>query len=435
MMKNGWTSSGLHALLAPLLLFLLVGGANAQVHLSVSKEFGQKVIVAIPLFDVEGGTMVDAAVVREVLEFDLGHSGYFSLVENMEFVDETEADDRVSGRIDFQEWSALGAEILVKGKVGGTLAEVFVEAMIYDLAQGKAIFGRRYVVPRDEWRAAVHSISDDIVFKLTGEIGIAKTRIAFVSGVTGSKEVYVMDYDGENRRRVTRQNAIAIYPDWFPGAREIAYTVIIGSRQECRRTTVAGSGTRLTAFPGLNAFASPSPSGDDMLMTLSKDGNPEIYRLRADGSDPKRLTSGRSTESSPCWSPDERRVAFVSDRAGAPQIYVMSASGGTPRRVTLHGNYNTSPDWSPKGDLIVYTSRISGVYQICTVDVKSGEVTRLTTGSGQKEDPSWARDGRHVVYSMKQGSKADLYMIDMYELEPVRLTSGAGDYLSPAWSD
>ncbi len=435
MQRHGHGRVILALLLTPLVLILLVGTAGAQVHINVSKAFGQKVIVAVPLFELEGGTIVDPAAVRDVLNFDLGHSGFFSVVDNTTFVDETEIDDRISGRIAFQEWSALGAEILVKGKIGGDLSEVYIEATVYDLAQGKAIFGRRYVGVREEWRDAVHSISDDIVFRLTGETGIAKTKIAFVSGVTGSKEVYVMDYDGESRRRVTRQDAIAVSPDWFPGAEDIVYTVILGGRQECRRTTIAGSGTRLTSFPGLNAFASPSPRGDEILMTLSKDGNPEIYRLRADGSDPRRLTFGRSTESSPCWSPDGRRVAFVSDRAGVPQIYVMSATGGTARRITLEGNYNTSPDWSPKGDMIVYTSRISGVFQICGVDVESGEVTRLTTGSDQKEDPSWARDGRHVVYSVKQGGKADLYMIDIYELEPVRLTSGAGDYLSPAWSD
>ena len=423
------------ALLAVPLILLMAVTAGAQVHLNVSKAFGKKVIVAVPLFELEGGTIVDAAAARDVLEFDLGHSGFFSIVENREFVDETEIDDRISGRIAFQEWSALGAEILVKGKIGGDLSEVYVEATIYDLAQGKAIFGRRYVGSRERWRDAVHSISDDIVFKLTGETGIAKTKIALVSAATGSKEIYVMDYDGENLRRVTRQNAIALSPDWFPGGEEIAYTLIRNSRHECRRASISGTGEKLTSFPGLNDFVSPSPRGDELLMSLSKDGNPEIYRLRADGTDPRRLTFGRSTESSPCWSPDGRRVAFLSDRAGVPQIYVMGASGGTPRRVTLQGNYNTSPDWSPKGDLIVYTSRVSGTFQICTVDVETGETIRLTSGAGQKEDPSWARDGRHVVYSVKQGGRTDLYMIDIYELEPVRLTSGAGDYLSPAWSD
>lgn len=422
-----------------LLLLVQLGvtpAVRAQVHISVSKAFGEKVIIAVPLFEVEGGTIVSPDAVRDVLTFDLSNSGHFSLVANTEFVDETETDDRVSGRINFQEWAALGAEVLVKGKIEGTLSEMSIEATVYDLAQGKPIFGRRYSGRHSDWRAAVHHISDDIVKQLTGEDGIAQTRIAFVSNVTGAKEIYVMDYDGENRRRVTRDNAIAISPDWFPGGENLIYTMIGDSRQETRRVRIAeGTSSRVTAFPGLNAFPAPSPSGGEIVMTLSRDGNPEIYRLRADGTEPRRLTFGRNTESSPCWSPDGRRMAYVSDRSGAPQMYTMSATGGSSQRLTYEGRYNTSPDWSPKGHLIAFTAKIDGVFQICTVDVGSKEVVRLTAGPGDKEDPSWARDGRHIAYSVTSGGKSDLYMLDIYELEPVRLTSGAGDYLSPTWSD
>ena len=422
-----------------LLLFLQFGVtqvAGAQVHISVSKAFGEKVIVAVPLFDVEAGTIVSPDAVRDVLMFDLSNSGHFSLVANTEFVDETETDDRISGRIKFQEWAALGAEVLVKGRIEGTLSEMSIEATVYDLAQGKPIFGRRYSGRHSDWRAAVHHISDDIVKQLTGEDGIAQTKIAFVSNVTGAKEIYVMDYDGENRRRVTRDNAISISPDWFPGGEDLIYTMIGDSRQETRRARIAeGTSSRVTSFPGLNAFPAPSPSGGEIVMTLSRDGNPEIYRLRANGSEPRRLTFGRNTESSPCWSPDGRRMAYVSDRSGAPQMYTMSATGGSSQRLTYEGRYNTSPDWSPKGNLVAFTAKIDGVFQICTVDVGSKEVVRLTAGPGDKEDPSWARDGRHIAYSVTSGGKSDLYMLDIYELEPVRLTSGAGDYLSPTWSD
>jgi len=410
--------------------------APAQgVRLSIEKGFGEKVRIATPLFEGSGTGLADAPGIRDVLMFDLSNSGYFDVVENVEFVDDVERDDRTTGRIDFPEWLALGAEILVKGEFYAGLSEFSMEVTVYDLEQGRGIFARRYTSAPGEWRVAVHRLSDEIVKRLTGEDGIAQTKIAFVSNTTGTKEVYVMDYDGANRRRVTRGSQMAIYPDWFPDRTRIAYTSFIGPRQELHSVGVSSGDTeRLTVFPGLNAFASVSPDGSEILMTLSKDGNPEVYRLRADGSGARRLTYGRSTESSPCWSPDGRRVAFVSDRSGRPQIYLMSSTGGTGERVTFQGYYNTSPDWSPRGDLIVYTSRTEGVFQICTVDVETNEVVRLTTGPHHKEDPSWAPDGRHVVYSMKSGGKSDLYMLDIYEMEPVKLTSGAGDYLSPAWS-
>ncbi len=435
MLKTRFWISVSTALVTAAILVTPQHAAAPEVRLKIEKGFGEKVTVAISLFEGSGTGRVVADGIRDVLTFDLGNSGYFSITENLEFVDETERDDRNTGEIDFQEWLALGAEILIKGRFEAGVSEFVLEASVYDLAQGRGIFARRYTGAPADWRRAVHKLSDDIVNRLTGETGIAESRIAFVSNATGAKEIYVMDYDGENRRRVTHDSQIAMYPAWFPGSGRIAYTRYRGTRQEIHAVEVpSGSTGRLTSFPGLNAFAAISPRGNEILMTLSKDGNPEIYRVRSDGTAAKRLTFGRSTESSPCWSPDGRRTAFVSDRAGSPQVYVMSASGGTCERVTFQGSYNTSPDWSPRGDLIAYTSKIEGVFQICTVDVETKEVVRLTTGPSQKEDPSWASDGRHLAYSVRSGGKSDLYMLDIYELNPVKLTSGAGDYLSPAWS-
>ena len=421
--------------LAVVLLLALGGAAGAEdVYLSIEKGFGEKITVALPLFRGTGG-MVEGSDIRNVLTFDLSNSGHFSVVGNLEFVDETEAQDRAVGRVLFPEWIALGSEILVKGEFEAGLSEFSMDATIYDLGQGRAILKRRYAGEAEQWRDAVHTLSNDIVALIAGERGIALSKIAFVSNVTGTKQIYVMDYDGENRRRVTRDDLLAIYPEWFPGNERLAYTRFRGQRQEaCAISVQSGAPVTLTSFPGLNAFVGVSPRGGDIAMSLSRDGNTEIYRLKADGSAPKRLTFDRSTESSPCWSPDGRKMAFVSDRSGSPQIYIMSSTGGTAERLTYSGGYNTSPDWSPKGDLIAYTSKVDGVFQICTVDVETKEVVRLTAGSEGKEDPSWAPDGRHLVYSMKSGGKSNLYMLDIYELEPLRLTSGSGDYLDPDWS-
>ncbi|MBN2565490.1 MAG: Tol-Pal system beta propeller repeat protein TolB [Candidatus Eisenbacteria bacterium] len=424
----------LFAAIALLLTGLTAGSGAQDVYMSIEKGFGEKIVVALPLFEGTGG-LVGSSDVREVLTFDLDTSGHFNVIDNLAFVDETQADDRAEGKVNFPEWIALGGELLVKGSFDSGLSEFSIEATIYDLSQGEAILGRRYSSPAPRWRDAVHSISDDIVALIAGERGIALTKIAFVSNMTGAKEIYVMDYDGENMRRVTKDNLIDMYPAWFPGSQRIAYTRFRGQRQEaCAVSVQSGATQTLTSFPGLNAFVAVAPNGESIAMCLSRDGNTELYRLRADGSDPKRLTEGRSTESSPCWSPDGRRIAFVSDRSGSPQIYVMSSTGGSAERLTYRGGYNTSPDWSPKGDLIAYTSQVEGVFQIFTVDVETKEVVRLTAGRENKEDPSWAPDGRHLVYSVKTGGKSDLYMIDIYEQKPLGLTSGSGDYLSPSWS-
>ena len=95
-------------------LACLPGVAGAQdVYMSIEKGFGEKIVVALPLFVGDGG-LIDAPQIRNVLKFDLETSGHFSVIDNLEFIDETETDDRRAGRIDFPEWIALGGELLVK---------------------------------------------------------------------------------------------------------------------------------------------------------------------------------------------------------------------------------------------------------------------------------------------------------------------------------
>ena len=98
----------------------------------------------------------------------------------------------------------------------------------------------------------------------------------------------------------------------------------------------------------MNTGASWSPDGSKIAVTLSKDGNPEIYVISAgDGSVLTRITDNKAIDTSPAWSPDGASIAIVSDREGGPQIFVAPAGGGAAKRVSKNGSYNTTPAWSP----------------------------------------------------------------------------------------
>ena len=91
--------------------------------------------------------------------------------------------------------------------------------------------------------------------------------------------------------------------------------------------------------------------GQDLLLTISKNGRSDIYRINRNGKILRRLTRGPNGAMNvePVVSPDGRRVAFSSDRSGRPMIYVMSIEGLKVQRVTYAGKYNASPTWSPDG--------------------------------------------------------------------------------------
>ena len=191
---------------------------------------------------------------------------------------------------------------------------------------------------------------------------------------------------------------------------------------------------RVSSFSGLNTGADFSPDGRSIALTLSKDGNPELYVLELGSRRLTRLTMSKyAAEASPSWSPDGREIVFVSDRSGSPQLYVMSRRGGASRRISLQGRENVAPDWGPDGR-IAFSSQRGGHYQLCVVDPDLSGETRLTSEAVDHEEPSWAPDGRHLVYARTDAYRSSLYVLDTRGDAQVRLTKLPGDWYSPAWS-
>ncbi|MCK4245043.1 MAG: PD40 domain-containing protein, partial [Candidatus Omnitrophica bacterium] len=382
----------------------------AGVHLDISREFARKITVALPPFkgDAEGK-------IREILVSDLWRSGLFSPLK-------TEEDQ------------SLEAELLVKVNCSLRSDRFHLKGWLYQTSGNRFLFGEHYQGERSQIRTIVHSFANRIVEKITGEKGIAFTRIAFISDESGSKELYIVDYDGQNKKRVTFDRVITTCPDWSEDGENLIYLSYLHNRTEIFFHKLKNGRRKiLSSYPGLNAFADISSKGE-IALTLSKDGDPEIYAMNKNGSALRRLTYRKGVDASPSWSPDGKRIAFVSDRGGSPQIYILERLTKKVSRLTYQGSYNTSPAWAPQGNFIAYTSMIEGRFEICVINLDNGEYTVLTSGPGNKEGPSWAPNGRLLVFSKRLGYKSDLYLLDIYTEESYPLMSGKGNYTSPAWS-
>ncbi len=200
----------------------------------------------------------------------------------------------------------------------------------------------------------------------------------------------------------------------------------------------AGRARAISTKKGLNTSAAWSPDGKKIAITLSVDGNPELYLIDPSGRVINRLTYNDGIDTSPTFSPDGKYIAFTSDRSGSPQIYVADADGLNVTRLTYEGNYNASPDWSPNpaNPLITYVGRTTadeqGDFNICVVS-STGGPRQVLTSTGFNENPHWSPDGFHVVFSRKVGGSSDIYTV-AYDGSGLRQVTTTGASSNPVWS-
>ncbi len=385
-----------------LAICLVATGAQAQVD--IKKNFVKKSVVVT--------SFTGGANVSDVLKNDLRLSGSFDIKAAGE-----PAEYSVSGSAD-----AAG-----------------VKCFVTQTATKAVVLGRAYATTGNA-RATAHIIADDIVQTVTGQRGIAQTKIAFIySPKRGVKELAVMDYDGFNVRVLTHDGRISGHPRWSPDGRKIAYTSYWKGFPDVLEADLATNQRRVLAnFPGVNSGADYSPDGQTIALTLSKDGNPELYTMNAGGGGLRRLTYTKGAESSPTWSPDGQTIAYVSDDRGSPQIYTVNRSGGEPTRLTVSPAYNTEPEWShpPAGadvkPMLAVTSRVGGNFQVGVYDPGTQAITPKAV-DGDCTDPTWAPDGHHLVFAKIHGYQSRLYLLDVRTNEQVELPAIAGESSEPAW--
>jgi len=288
-------------------------------------------------------------------------------------------------------------------------------------------------------RALAHAMADDIVQTITGQRGIAQTKIAFIYAKKPRvKELAVMDYDGHNVRVLTRDGKSSGHPRWSPDGQKIAYTSYWKGYPDVLEADLSTNQRRVLAnFPGVNSGAAYSPDGNTIALTLSKDGNPELYTMSASGGGFRRLTNTDGIESSPAWSPDGQSIAYVSNTSGTPQIWLIGRNGGEPRRLTVSPSRNTEPAWShpPAGaeeqPRIAVTSEV-GKFQIGIYDGDRTVVPYVADGT-DNSDPSWAPDGRHIVFAKARNYRSRLYLLDVRTKEQIELPAIEGEASEPAW--
>ena len=398
-----------------------------RVYLDIAASEMRKVVVAVPPFIDDYGKLNSSTGqdIADLLARGLAFHGFIQIVDPGRFGPDRDAD-----------WKNLGVDYVVLGKFTSSGDGFSIEGRLLDVVENKVLAGRRYkgaAVQQDEMTLR---LVDAFIEEFTGEPGISRTSIAFISDVSDRKEVYVADVLGLKVRRITRHNHLCVSPRFTPDGRFLAYSSYHHGNQDLYITELNQSKvTRvLSRRKGMNLAPAFSPDGKTMVATLSKGGSPDLYRMNRKGEILEQLTKRSGINVSPSFSPDGKSLTFVSDRSGKPQVYIMNMQTRQVRRLTFQGTENAEPCWSPKGERIVYTGLADGHYRIFTISVNGGSPTRISSGWGDFESPTWSPDGKQIAFSRKGEGKQQIYVVFANGKGQRKLFQLQGRQSYPQWS-
>ena len=267
--------------------------------------------------------------------------------------------------------------------------------------------------------------------------------LAYVSDASGIPNIDILMIGGQKVDRPARPEA-EDNPAWNPTEKEffiLAYDFNSDGRAIATRWANGLQHIYLTGY-GENQYPTWSPDGRKIAFVSVQDGNADIYVINADGTgEPVRLTTDPARDADPSWSPDSKLIAFASNRDGGDgfQIYIMNAEDGSnqtrlPNNRPI-GSWNSFPDWSPDGSQIVFQSRDNSdsSFQIYVMSTIREAAPVQLTFEGNNELAEWSPDGKLIAFTSNRDGNNEVYLMSADGSGSTNLTNDPANDSNPAW--
>ena len=262
----------------------------------------------------------------------------------------------------------------------------------------------------------------------------AQSLIAYVSGRSGTTDLYLMDVANGRSHAITRDRASAFSPVWSPDGTRIAFA----SNRDGLGTNVwvvpSGGGTPVKYT--LSGGTSPDWSSDGARIAYAtySNGTTDIWVMNADGTGQTRITStGGAWEGEPAWSPDRTKIAYTSASGGPSQLWVMNADGSNPVQLTglTDGGTSFSPAWSPDGTKIAFASFRNGRQDLYVMNADGTNLTQITNGGPAESRPRWSTRG--IVFNAHASGTPAIFLVNPDGTGLTQLTRGSSWSYDAAW--
>ena len=430
---------------------LLTAQQQKDINTGVDAMSGLKPVIAIPDFRGSGGAQPLMNAFSAKLFGEIEASGALTIApkglyplqvpqQPEDFKPPSSANVRLGPWLIDWSGAPVQANYLAFGYATVQNGRLALFGWLFDVTQKDVqnanVFGKIYFGSLSEEGASKVAVefATDILAKL-GFKSLAGSRVFFVSDRSGSKEIWSMDYDGQNQRQTTQYGGVSISPALSPDNSRIAFTrlmppsVMVHSVESGRRLTFVNPQASMNATPEI------LKDGRVMFSSTMAGGFANLYIANGDGSALRRITNIRAVEVEPRVSPKGSDVLFISGRGGRAQLYKMSLDGTGVERLTDGRGEASNPSWSPDGQHLAFawTSGYEpGNWSIFVMNIASRKYTQLTSGV-RSENPSWGPDGRHIVFSRSTGRGTQLFSM-LADGSQVKQLTHTGNNEKPVWT-